>query len=487
MATPDPAPFERRWRVLIVDQDRAHAESVAAVLAAEGHDSVVVTSAAAALSEARSKGYDLALLGVRLPAADGADTLAQLREAAPSSDVIVMSDDATLESALDTVRGGAFAYLLNPLDRKDLVRLCGMALRHVALRRERDALLLQLRRSESLYRTVVEAAPTMIVGLDPVGRITLVNAALEVGAGVPRDALLGRPFGELFPEAFRARASWTSDWPREIPLLAPDGHERWVTWSRGRGEQVSYAFGVDVTELRALEHRLRLADELAVLGEFAAGLAHALRNPLNSALLELTVLSRKLARDANADALGSVETVRAELDRLQRLLAAFMSPSRPRTFAVRALELSSSAADVARLVSPEAAERGVTIALEFDADAAPVAVDEERIQQAILHLVRNAMDAVLRGGRIVLRVRSTDRRFTTLQVEDDGPGIEGDPAELFQPFRTTKASGTGLGLTIAQRIAVEHGGELAVESAPGRTVFTLTLPATRGPTDAPTR
>ncbi len=193
---------------------------MAAVLAAEGYESVV-TSAAEAISEARSKGYDLALLDVCLPPAGGVDTLAQLREAVPSSDVIVMSDDTTLESALDTVRGGAFAYRLKPLDLRNLVRLSGMALRHMALRRERDTLLLQLRRSEALYRTVVEAAPTMIVGLDPSGRI-----ALEGGAGVPRATLLGRRFEELFPEPFRPRAAWTSEWPREIPLLSADGRER---------------------------------------------------------------------------------------------------------------------------------------------------------------------------------------------------------------------------------------------------------------------
>ena len=430
MTRPEPPPAERPWRVLVVDRDRQHAESVAAVLAAEGYESGVVTSAAEALLEAQRKGYDLALLDVHLLADDGADTLVQLRRAVPMSDVIVMSDNATLESALDTVRSGAFAHLVNPLDRKDLVRLCGVAHQHVALRRERDLLLRQLHRSESLYCTVVETTPTLIVGLDLAGHITLVNAAVEASAGIPRADLLGRPFEELFAPAFRARAAWLSDGPRELPLLTHSGRERWVAWSRGRGEEVNFAFGVDVTEAHALEQRLRGAEQLAVLGEFAAGLAHEIRNPLNSAVLELKVLARRYAREPDAESSASVERVRAELLRVERLLADFMATSRPRTFAVRARELSSSAADVAR------------------------------------------------GRRIMLRVRSVDRAFTALQVEDDGPGIQGDPTELFQPSRTTKPSGTGLGLIIAQRIATEHGGALDVESAPGRTVFTFALPST---------
>jgi signal transduction histidine kinase len=96
----------------------------------------------------------------------------------------------------------------------------------------------------------------------------------------------------------------------------------------------------------------------------------------------------------------------------------------------------------------------------------------------VFNLVRNAIDALARDGAITLRVRNRGDNVD-LEVEDNGPGIPGDPQRVFHPFHTTKPTGTGLGLTIARRIAVDHGGELRVESTPGRTVFTLSLPARR--------
>jgi len=109
-----------------------------------------------------------------------------------------------------------------------------------------------------------------------------------------------------------------------------------------------------------------------------------------------------------------------------------------------------------------------------------VAFDEDRIRQVVFNLVRNAIEAIDRDGAVTIRTRPSEGH-AELQIEDDGPGIDGDPNRIFHAFFTTKSSGTGLGLTIAQRIAADHGGELRVRSAPGETVFTLALPAAREP------
>jgi PAS domain S-box-containing protein len=465
-----------RARVLVIEDNRDLAENLAEALSDEGFAPRVAASAGEAL-RAAEEGFDLAFLDVRLPDADGTRTLVSLKACDALAEVIVMSGDATIESAIATVRGGAFAYLLKPFPIEEALRLAGLAMRQVALRREREALLKQLQESEAHYRTVVETSPALIVGVDRAGAVALVNEALVQTSGHAREALLGRPFESLVPGVLDR--PWPQGARDELPLVTADGGERTIAWHYGQADGLRYALGVDVTDSRALERRMRVAEQLAVVGELTAGLAHEIRNPLNSALLELKLLARRLDRAKDAPSLASTGVIRGELERLERLLAEFLWFARPRSMREAAVDdVTSPMRTVGRLIQAEAHTRQIDLALELGDDLPPVRFVEDRVRQVIFNLVRNAIDALDGGGTITLRARHvTDH--VELQVEDDGPGIDGDAQRVFLPFHTTKPTGTGLGLTIAQRIASDHGGELLVESQPGRTVFTLRLPVAR--------
>lgn len=479
MVNLDPPPgSERPWRTLIIEDNRAFAENIAEMLTDDGHEPHCFANGQGALAFARERGFDLAFLDVRLPDTNGTDLLVQLKECSPLAEVIVMSGDATIESAIATVRGGAFAFILKPFATDEVLRLAAMATRQVALRREREALIRRLQHSEARYRTVVEVSPALIIAVDEAGFVTLVNAAVERTTGFGRASLLGRRFETLLPEAHRDHA-WPpreGDNPFELSLRTEDGHERRIEWRTGGSEDLIYLIGIDVTETRAIERRVRAAEQLAMVGELTAGLAHEIRNPLNSALLELKVLTRRLTRAQDEAGVASVDVVRGELERLERLLADFLWFARPGGRSTLPGYLTSPAESVARLVASEAAERNITVSTEFADDLPPVSFDEDRIRQVVFNLVRNAIEALHRDGNIVIRTRARGG-CAELEIEDDGPGITGDPLRVFHPFHTTKETGTGLGLTIAQRIASDHGGELRVETRPGRTVFTLSLPA----------
>ncbi|TAK18074.1 MAG: PAS domain S-box protein [Myxococcaceae bacterium] len=330
------------------------------------------------------------------------------------------------------------------------------------------------------YRAIVEASPILTAALDHDGKVRLVNRAMEQSVGLPRAALVGRYFDELLSPAGPELEALSPEAPIERGLVTNRGTERRVQWRVVAAEHLRWVFGVDVTEARAAERRLRVVEQLAVVGDLTTGLAHEIRNPLNSALLELKVLARRLARAESAADQVSVEAVRSELGRIERLLADFLWFARPGSSTTQPGQLSSPAEAVARLVSAEVAARSIVLTTEFDPSAAPVAFDEDSVRQVIFNLVRNAIEAVGDGGHIVLRVRA-GVRTTELDVVDNGPGIQGDPARVFVPFHTTKPLGTGLGLTIAQRIAIDQGGEVRVHSSPGRTVFTFVLPALREP------
>jgi len=232
-------------------------------------------------------------------------------------------------------------------------------------------------------------------------------------------------------------------------------------------------------ELRHAQTRMIVSEKMAMLGTFASGLAHEVRNPLNSIALQLSLLERRMARSAPKAAAESrplVLIIREELQRLDGLVGDFLQFARTPRMGYETGDLGVLADEVVRLMEPEATAVGVR--LERVAATGPiprVRLDAERIKQVLINLVRNAIEALQPGGGVRIGVGAEGER-AWIRVEDDGPGLPGD-LDVFQLFVTTKAKGTGLGLPIAQQIVDEHGGEIEVESRPGNgTSFAVWLP-----------
>jgi signal transduction histidine kinase len=221
----------------------------------------------------------------------------------------------------------------------------------------------------------------------------------------------------------------------------------------------------------------RRAERLAALGTLAAGLAHEIRNPLNSALLKLQVLERRLRHADRADPLEVVDTIRAELGRVDHLLSDFLAFAEPLTLDVVRADLNGLVTELAGSVTSSAAMLGVEVELEVDPALGQVELDATRLRGVLSGLIENALEAMPEGGVLWLRTRARDADgFVRVEIEDTGPGFPSD-APIFDPFYTTKASGTGLGLSIAHRVLSDHGGRILAETFPGRTRFTLLLPA----------
>jgi len=222
--------------------------------------------------------------------------------------------------------------------------------------------------------------------------------------------------------------------------------------------------------------RTRRAERLASLGTMAAGLAHELRNPLNSAHLQLNVAQRRLSRggvEQVDNARSAIALAESEMKRLAGLVEDFLQFARPQPLRLSMVDLRSTAEVIVSLLTPEANSLGVNLTL---LPGAPVLLelDHEKMKQVLLNLVRNAIEAAPEASQVVVRVEVVDGH-AQLQVEDAGPGVPSDAA-IFEPFFTTKDQGTGLGLAISERIVLDHGGVIRVESAPGLTVFTVSLP-----------
>jgi signal transduction histidine kinase len=237
-------------------------------------------------------------------------------------------------------------------------------------------------------------------------------------------------------------------------------------------------------EKRDLSRRAQVAEKLAAVGTMTAGLSHEIRNPLNAAALQLTVLERRvqrLPRGEQPPLLEPLHLVRDEIRRLDHILEDFLQFARPRVFVPRLVEVEPVITRVLDLLEGDAERRGVRVERAFDG-APPIAGDEERLRQVMMNLALNALEAVANGGLLRVSCRPAEGDgMVEIVVEDSGPGI---PPELrdriFEPFFTTKAEGSGLGLPIVHAIVSQHGGTIAAEEAPqGGARFVLRLPRAR--------
>ena len=354
-------------------------------------------------------------------------------------------------------------------------------------RRQRAELADQLAISEARYQEIVDGSSSLVTTFDENGTVLFFNSRCEELTGIPRANAIGRNFAELLI-AKDARAEVTSSWRRLLENQPERPHEgavpgvegrrvRWhfTTLPSGAGP-VLCATGVDVTDERELQARTRRAERLASLGTMAAGLAHEIRNPLNSARLQLTLAERRFGRTPPdlSSAEQAVHLAAGEVDRAGKLVTEFLEFARPQPLLLAPTDLGHLLGELSALLGPEAEEAGITLRFHLESPATAL-VDRDGIKQVLENLLRNAFEAIGTAGHVEVRARR-EGDSVILEVEDDGPGLTVPEAMLFEPFYTTKPNGTGLGLAIANRIVSDHGGAVSVRSRPGQTIFSATLP-----------
>jgi signal transduction histidine kinase len=232
-------------------------------------------------------------------------------------------------------------------------------------------------------------------------------------------------------------------------------------------------------ELRDAQQQIIGSEKMAILGTFASGLAHEVRNPLNSMSLQLAILERRIGRCDAALAAQMQELVlviREEIQRLETLVGDFLLFSRTDRIQYRPADVDVLVKDVLAFMTPEAQAAGARLRHERGEPLPRMRVDVEKIKQVLMNLVRNAVEAMTGGGDVEVWTGLVDGR-ARLVVSDTGPGLPPD-VDVFQLFVTTKPKGTGLGLSLVQQIVLQHGGEITADRAPGGGArFTINLPA----------
>ena len=237
-------------------------------------------------------------------------------------------------------------------------------------------------------------------------------------------------------------------------------------------------------DVKAAQARIIQSERMAVLGTFASGLAHEVRNPLNSIGLQLSLLERRALEAEGKAAKGvrdKIGIIRDEIRRLDTLVNDFLLLSRTNRMSLRAVDMDALADEIVRFLEPEAAASRVRLERGRVGTAPPeIDADPEKMKQVVLNLLRNAIEAMPKGGDVLVETGLLGGRLC-MRIADTGPGLPAD-VDVFQLFVSTKAGGTGLGLSIVQQIVQDHGGEISAESRPGGgTTFTILLPLVAQP------
>jgi two-component system sensor histidine kinase AtoS len=308
--------------------------------------------------------------------------------------------------------------------------------------------------------SIVNSLTTGIVTVDLEGRVVTLNPTAELLTGFFRGEAAGRyctelfaetpQLGEVLMETLASRAPITSV---PVTLLRRNGEVSTAPLKGGDGKDLgAVAVFRDLTLVRQLETRLRRSDRLAALGTLAAGFAHEIKNPLTSIL----TFSRRLDRrfdDADFRARFQ-NVVPRELERINEIVERLLELARPARLQFELVRLPAIVDRVAELYADRIETHGIRVVREYARDVPPIQADEESLYRAVVNLVTN------------------------VEVEDTGPGISPDTVELiFNPFFTTKDTGTGLGLALTNKIVEDHAGTIDYrQTASGGAMFRITLP-----------
>jgi len=235
----------------------------------------------------------------------------------------------------------------------------------------------------------------------------------------------------------------------------------------------------DVTEYREEDARLKQAESLASLTTLAAGVAHEIKNPLASMSIHLQLFRRRLDKEDEIpphlrESLGVLEE---EVERLNNIVSDYLFAVRPQSVRPMKANLNELILELVQLLRYEMEEARVRVLPVLSESIPPMPLDEGAIKRALLNLIKNAIIAMPRGGELRLET-FREQNSVVIVVSDTGEGIPEElQGKIFEPFFTTRDTGSGLGLTVVYKVVKEHGGDLHMDSEPGRgSTFRITLP-----------
>ncbi|HXJ15887.1 MAG TPA: ATP-binding protein [Candidatus Polarisedimenticolia bacterium] len=354
----------------------------------------------------------------------------------------------------------------------------------------------QLRDVREIFSSLRENLDQVMSGLEDglllfnaEGRAVLVSPSVEKFLGRPPEELRSRRVAEIFPLRHPLRAVLRIEGDeiepaegKEVTIDGGAGPQRIgvsVQVIREQGTRIGTLVTLrDVESLARIGSQLQVSERVAALGRVSAGVAHEVKNPLNSMRLWLEILKANMP--AGPEPQQALKMLDSEIDRLDRAVKTFLNFTKPVELKLEETDLRTLLDEVLDVARPSIAKAGLVLHAELSPSVPAVLVDRQLIHQAVLNLLLNACDFTEPGGRITLGLRRNGE-YAVITVEDTGRGIRPEEKEkIFQLFFTTRPGGTGIGLANTFRFVQLHNGEIKCESEVGRgTTFRVQLPLAR--------
>jgi PAS domain S-box-containing protein len=473
--------------VLVVEDDADTRANLCDILEIDGYAVETAATVAQVLQRDNWEAIGTIILDYKLPDGSAEILLPRLRQLAPKAAVIVSTGVAGLNGAILALQHGASDYILKPLH--------GDALRGSMARiAERQKLAWAKERTEAAFRTLVEAAPSMIVILRPDHTVAYFSPFAEALTGYRAAEASGQNYVDLFVPEGKLRdllvqrldslRAGTPVRGFEFPVLCKDGTCRWMVWNAQfladyEDGPAILAIGQDITSLKKAQEQALQSERLAAIGQMMTGLVHESGNALARSQACLEMLSFEV--EDRPKALALITRVQLAQDHLKQLydeVRNYAAPLKLQREPWNLAHIWRQAWDHLHLLRQD---KNARLHEQISGLSLQCSVDQFRLGQVFRNILENALAACQEPVEInveVTRAELDGQPALQLSFRDNGPGLNAEQRQrIFDPFFTTKTKGTGLGMAIAKRIVEAHGGKIAVGAgaSPGAEIV-ITLP-----------
>jgi two-component system cell cycle sensor histidine kinase/response regulator CckA len=504
-------------KVLIVDDEQRMVDSLKELLSNQGWEIHTTLNGHEAIESLNKTAFDIVLLDIVMPDIDGYQIMDLITPKNRDILVIIMTGHASIETAIEALRRGAYDYIRKPFESEELLTTIKNALNHQRVKRDAKHVERALRESEEKYRDLVESANSIILRWDVEGNITYLNPYGLNFFGYTWQELMGRNVvGSIVPETEsttrRDLAVLMKDIQKdpdkyknnENENMRKDGNLVWISWTNrailddnGNPREI-LSIGNDITEKKKLQARLQRAEKMEAIGTLAGGIAHDLNNILSGIVSYPDLLLMQLPKESSLK--KPLQTIQKSGERAAAIVQDLLTLTRRGVTDTEVVNLNTIIEEHQK--SPEYEKLklfhpGVEIEVSLKRGLLNIQGSPIHLAKAIMNLVSNAAESIAERGYISI---STDNSYidnsitdcddqeegdyVVLKVSDTGAGIpQEDINRIFEPFYTKKKmgrSGTGLGMSVVWGTVMDHKGNIDVKSTIGEgTSFTLYFPATR--------
>jgi signal transduction histidine kinase len=455
-------------KVLVVDDDAQMLRSISDILRLRGYSAVIAGTGSEAIDIARKMAFGpaVALVDLQLPDMDGIELIGRLREIAALTEVVILTGNASVDSAVRALRENSNDYLVKPVQPEHLIGTIERAAERWQRRRAEEA----MRQSQDRLRLIFDHVSDALYVADDAGRIIDANPAACALSGHSLELIQTLTMADVLPQ---------------------NGSNLLDVRSTAFAPGVLVYTVRDLTRQRKLEDQLLQAQKMEAVGQLAGGVAHDFNNLLTVIMsYSSMLLADGGPADANRGDIQAISDAAARAAALTRQLLAF---SRKQVLQLQAVDVNAVVTDVEKMLRRLIGE-DISLSTHLDPDLALINADPGQLEQVLLNLAVNARDAMPDGGALSLTTHNADLseelgdrhlgaapgKYIMMAVTDTGTGMTREVQQrLFEPFYTTKGAGkgTGLGLATVHGIVKQLGGDVYVYSELGHgTTFKVYFP-----------